>query len=132
MKLNVNTIKGITAATPTFKNALGAELGQPCKAFIAFNGSTGVVNSNFNMPSITKDGTGNYRANITPGTFATATFSIAGTSVMLPTSTFNPHRRGLGVGAISTSVVYCSTGYVTESASTYEDMMVSVVLFGHG
>lgn len=49
---------------------------QLCKAWVNFNGSTGVINSGFNVSSITKNGTGDYTLNFTTA-LASANYAVA-------------------------------------------------------
>ena len=45
---------------PVIKDLSGREIGQFCTAWISFNGVTPAINSNFNFPTYTDNGTGNY------------------------------------------------------------------------
>ena len=59
--LAVGTIKSISSAAPVFQNTSGTEKGQLAKAWVNFNGSgTVAIQDNFNVSSITDNGTGNY------------------------------------------------------------------------
>jgi len=50
----------------TFANSGGTENGKLCRAFVNFNGSGAVaIRSNFNVNSITDNGTGDYTVNLT-------------------------------------------------------------------
>jgi len=48
----------------SFQNANGTENGRLCRAFVNFNGTSAVaIRANFNVNSITDNGTGDYTAN---------------------------------------------------------------------
>jgi len=50
----------------SFQNANGTENGRLCRAFVNFNGtSTVAIRANFNVSSITDNGTGDYTVNFT-------------------------------------------------------------------
>ena len=62
--LAVGTIKSISSAAPVFQNTSGTEKGQLCKAWVNFNGTgTVAIRDNFNVGSITDNGTGDYTVN---------------------------------------------------------------------
>jgi len=54
------------SGAPTFKNSSGTEIGQLAKAWVNFNGSgTVAIRDDFNVTSITDNGTGSYTVNMT-------------------------------------------------------------------
>ena len=56
----------VVNAPPVFKDGNGAQIGTLCRAWVNFNGSgTPVIRGAFNVSSITRGGTGNYRVNFT-------------------------------------------------------------------
>ena len=62
--LAVGTIKSISSAAPVFQNTSGTEKGQLVKAWVNFNGTgTVAIRDNFNVSSITDNGTGDYTVN---------------------------------------------------------------------
>lgn len=64
--LTVGTIKSNGTSPPVVQNSAGTEIGTFCRAWVNFNG-TGVVaiRDNFNVSSITDNGTGDYTINFT-------------------------------------------------------------------
>lgn len=65
--LDVNSVNSLSAnTTPLLKDSAGREMGQPCKAWVYFNGTgTVAINDSFNVDSITDNGTGDYTVNFT-------------------------------------------------------------------
>ena len=62
--LAVGTIKSISSAAPVFQNTSGTEKGQLVKAWVNFNGTgTVAIRDDFNVSSITDNGTGDYTVN---------------------------------------------------------------------
>ena len=54
------------SGAPVFKNSSGTEIGQLCKARVNFNGTgTVAIRDDFNVTSITDNGTGSYTVNMT-------------------------------------------------------------------
>ena len=63
--LAVGTIKSVSSAAPVFQNTSGTEKGQLAKAWVNFNGTgTVAMRDNFNVSSVTDNGTGSYTVNI--------------------------------------------------------------------
>ena len=63
--LVIDTLKSSTANPPTVQNTSGTEVGQFCRAWVNFNGSTAGIRASFNVSSITRNGTGDYTVNFT-------------------------------------------------------------------
>lgn len=63
--LTIDTLQSSTSGPAVFKNTSGVEVGQLCRAWVNFNGTTGTMRASFNVGSITKNGTGDYTANFT-------------------------------------------------------------------
>ena len=62
--LAVGTIKSVSSAAPLFQNSSGTEKGQLVKAWVNFNGTGTVsIRDNFNVSSVTDNGTGDYTVN---------------------------------------------------------------------
>ena len=54
------------SGAPTFKNSSGTEIGQLCRAWVNFNGlNTVAIRDDFNVSSITDNGTGDYTVTFT-------------------------------------------------------------------
>jgi len=74
--LSVNTVKSLGTGAPVFQNTSGTEIGTLCRAWVNFNGTgTVAIRDNFNVSSITDNGTGNYTVNYTTA-FADANYSV--------------------------------------------------------
>lgn len=80
--LNCTYIQSKAASTPvTFQDLNGTEIGQLCRAWVNFNGTTAspsTIRASFNVSSVTKNGTGNYNINMTTS-LADANYCINGT-----------------------------------------------------
>ena len=64
--LKAANIQSTTTGAPTFKTSAGTEIGHLCKAWVNFNGlNTVAIRDDFNVSSITDEGTGDYRVNFT-------------------------------------------------------------------
>lgn len=127
--ISVATIKSKNAATPpVVTDSNGLEIGKFCKAWIkcTIPGGVPAINSSFNVSSITDEGVGNTKITWTTGTFADTNYVCIGQQ---DCGGYNPHRRGVGLAVTSATLVLISTGYVTENASTYEDLPFSVAAF---
>jgi len=62
--LAVGTIKSTSSAAPVFQNTSGTEKGQLAKAWVNFDGDgTVTIRDNFNVSSITDNGSGDYTIN---------------------------------------------------------------------
>jgi hypothetical protein len=63
--ITATTIQNDTSSPPTFRNN-SVEIGTLCRAWVNFNGTgTPAIRASFNVSSITDDGTGLYRINMT-------------------------------------------------------------------
>lgn len=64
--LTVATVKSNSSSPPVFQNTSGTEIGRLCRAFVNFNGTgTVAINGQYNVSSITDNGTGDYTINFT-------------------------------------------------------------------
>jgi len=61
--LAVGTIKSISSAAPVFQNTSGTEIGTLCKAWVNFGASDAAIRDDFNVSSVTDNGTGDYTVN---------------------------------------------------------------------
>nr|BAR36896.1 putative alpha amylase [uncultured Mediterranean phage uvMED] len=59
-------VQNTGSGAPVFKNSSGTEIGQLAKAWVNFNGTgTVAIRDDFNVSSITDNGTGDYKLNFT-------------------------------------------------------------------
>ncbi|MFN7322992.1 MAG: hypothetical protein ACK5SP_01840 [bacterium] len=64
--LVVATLKSNSSSPPAFQNTSGTEVGTLCRAWVNFNGTgTVAIRGQFNVSSITDNGTGDYTVNFT-------------------------------------------------------------------
>ena len=68
------------SGAPTFKNSSGTEIGQLAKAWVSFNGTgTVAIRDDFNVSSITDNGTGDYTVNFTTA-MANTNYAVCGST----------------------------------------------------
>lgn len=63
--LVIDTVKSSTSGPPAFQNSSGVEIGQLCRAWVNFVGSTATIRASFNVSSVTRNATGDYTVNFT-------------------------------------------------------------------
>lgn len=63
--LVIDTLKSSTTGPAVFQNTSGTEVGQLCRAWVNFNGSTAAIRASFNVSSVVRNGTGDYSINFT-------------------------------------------------------------------
>ena len=63
--ITASIVKNDTTSPPQFQNSAGTEIGQLCRAWVNFNGSTAAIRASFNVSSVTRNSTGNYTLNFT-------------------------------------------------------------------
>jgi hypothetical protein len=64
--LVVATLKSNSSSPPAFQNTSGTETGRLCRAFVNFDGTgTVAIRASFNVSSITDNGVGRFRVNMT-------------------------------------------------------------------
>lgn len=62
--LTVSTVKSNSSSPPAFQNTSGTEIGTLCRAWVNFDGTgTVAIRAQFNVSSITDNGTGDYTVN---------------------------------------------------------------------
>lgn len=103
--LSVTNIQSLASATlPVIRDSAGTEYGRFVRAYVNFVGSTGAINSQFNVSSVTRNATGNYTINFTnqlndnnyavsgfaPGTTGVAVCGVSDYTGWTPTSSSCP------------------------------------------
>jgi len=74
------TVKSNSSSPPAFQNSSGTQIGTLCRAWVNFNGTgTVAINAQFNVSSITDNGTGDYTVNFS-NAMSDANFCADGTS----------------------------------------------------
>ncbi len=63
--LSVGTIKSASGSPPAIQNSSGTEVGTYCRAWANFQASAGSLTEDFNVSSITDNGTGDWTVNFT-------------------------------------------------------------------
>lgn len=63
--VTASVVKNDTTSPPQFQNSAGTEIGQLCRAWVKFVGSTASINASFNVSSITRSASGRYQVNFT-------------------------------------------------------------------
>ena len=72
------TVKSNSSSPVTFQNSSGTEIGTMCRAWVNFNGTgTVAIRAQFNVSSITDNGTGDYTVNFTTA-MVDANYAVSG------------------------------------------------------
>jgi hypothetical protein len=102
--LNCTYIQSKAASTPvTFQDLNGNEIGQLCRAWVNFNGTTAspsTIRASFNVSSVTKNGTGDYTVNFTTA-LTDANYAVTGA--------LGDYNTGNSARAIATSSLTAPT-----------------------
>lgn len=125
--LKVSTIRSNTASTPpTIADTNGVEVGQLCRAWVNFNGTgTVAIRDDFNVSSITDNGTGDYTINFDTA-MANANYAVCGCADSASTNGVVLAIRN-GTAPTTTAVrVICDR----QSAGVSDREYVNVTIFG--
>ena len=114
-----NTINTDTGVFQTNNAYLGM-----AKAWVNFVGQTGVINTSFNISSITRNGTGDYTANFTTA-MPNANYVVAGSAVGSANTAYYGNIMSQGVANTTTT---CRFGF-QYSGTLYDQNPVGVVFF---
>lgn len=103
--LLADVVQGSTANTPpVFKDGNGTAVGTLCRAWVNFNGTgTVAIRASFNVSSITDNGVGNYRVNLTNAMPDTNYVMVVGSDYQPTLGTHSANRIKLSSSAVSTS-----------------------------
>jgi hypothetical protein len=119
------TVKSNSSSPVAFQNSSGTEIGTMCRAWVNFNGSgTVAIRAQFNVSSITDNGTGSYTVNFTTA-LADANYSAVGCAGG-PTGA-NGDRQ-LSTYPTSTSACNLISG-LTASVNKYDAAQAHVAFF---
>ena len=101
----INLQSQSTTAPVVFQTSTGTEIGQLCRAWVNFNGTTspGTIRASFNVSSITKNATGDYTVNFT-NSLADANYSpIVSMQAPAATNGYVYINNFLSGGSVATS-----------------------------
>jgi|TARA_B100000073_G_scaffold318938_1_gene297448 hypothetical protein len=122
------------SGAPAFKNSSGTEIGQLCKAWVNFNGTgTVAIRDNFNVSSITDNGTGDYTVTFA-NAMANVNYAVAGACRFGSNNNADIMRvmsvnsAGTLANAMQASSVRVNTCF--QNGGEEDVQMVSVVIFG--
>lgn len=73
----IDTVQSSTANPPVFQNTSGTQIGQLCRAWINYRGTTSTIMGSLNVSSVTVNSSGNFTINFT-NAFADTNYAIAG------------------------------------------------------
>jgi hypothetical protein len=124
----IATIKSASAtAPPTLANSSGTEYGTTCRAWVKFNGTgTVAINADFNVSSITDNGTGDYTVNFT-NALADANYSAFG---LTNTATADTSRPAIVIAnTYSSGSLRITTTGTYNNNSNYDVSAISVSIF---
>jgi len=129
--LAVGTIKSVSSAAPVFQNTSGTEKGQLAKAWVNFDGTSGGTNKtirdNFNVSTVTDNGTGDYTINFT-NAFANANYVLTGSSGG-QNSTSNGAVYQFDQGTAKTTSA-CRIIIITTSGGNTDTPQIALAFFG--
>ena len=102
------TVKSNSSSPIAFQNSSGTEVGRMCRAWVNFNGkNTVAIRAQFNVSSITDNGTGNYTVNFTTA-MVDANYSavVSGTETVGSSILGNAGTGRYGANTTSAARVY--------------------------
>lgn len=131
--LVIDTLKSSTTGAPVFQNTSGVEIGQLCKAWVNFAGSTGTRNASFNVSSVTRNGVGDYTINFA-NAMPDANYAPVIASQLDQSGGAGNATMGSGIyrtaAALSTGSFRMYAAYSTSGGQAQADMTVlSVAIF---
>ena len=126
--LKADVIQSDTAGVaPQFNDGNGTQTGTLCRAWVNFNGTTspGTIRAQFNVSSVTKNGTGDYTIN-----FTTAMPDVNYATLLDAITVFNGTAGSYNSTGYSTGSVRINLqGGVGSGGSSYDGSIVSVAIF---
>ena len=117
------------SGAPVFKNSSGTEIGQLCKAWVNFNGTgTVAIRDDFNVSSITDNGTGDYTVTFT-NAMPDTNYSVTGSCTWSNASYGN--YQAVDASTYSTTAVRMHSVYTNSSGFIHVDSLItSMQIFG--
>ena len=109
------TVKSNSSSPVAFQNSSGTEIGTMCRAWVNFNGTgTVAIRAQFNVSSITDNGTGLYTLNFTTA-MPDANYMVTGSTVgnsqnegQIVTGSNNLSSQS--TSSVQLAVMYCANG----------------------
>ena len=124
-------VQNTGSGAPTFKNSSGTEIGQLCKAWVNFNGTgTVAIRDNFNVSSITDNGTGDYTVTFT-NAMSDTNYAVSGSGKRPQTGAsdiFFALKQSTTYNAHTTTSIRVATRF--DNAQGGDSDAVSVIIFG--
>lgn len=124
------------SGAPTIKNSSGTEIGQFAKAWVSFNGTgTVAIRDDFNVSSITDNGTGDYTVNLTTA-MANTNYVVCGSAGINNTGNFwqtvyvNTQTNSPYAQAPTTSAFRLTTSHGGIGTNQDDNNRVNVSVFG--
>lgn len=121
------TVKSNSSSPPAFQNSSGTQIGTLCRAWVNFNGtSTVAIRTQFNVSSITDDGTGQFRINFSTSMSDANYVSVVEMSGNTDTNnTFSTNITTNSYSPTASSGVACTKF----NGSTYDSSIVCYAVF---
>jgi len=117
------TVKSNSSSPIAFQNSSGTEVGRMCRAWVNFNGTgTVAIRAQFNVSSITDNGTGSYTVNFTTALADANYVCNVSASNTTDASNINPPA---GVDRATSSVRID----VETSSSQFDAALIDVAIF---
>jgi len=130
--LVIDTLKSSLSTPPVFRNTSDVEVGQLCRAWVCFNGTTTppTIRASFNVASITRLSTARHQINFT-NAMPDANYSVAGSSSLDGTFGVSGAVRIVQPEQSSTYLAgSCVIGSVTTSTNAMsESAFINVAVF---
>jgi len=127
---SVGSYKSSVALTPpTFKDINNVEIGTLCRAWVNFRGATAVIDSSFNVSSVTRASAGSYTINFT-NTFTDTLYAVTGcpsTDGVTYNGFLNP--AGYSSGKSTTSVAVTALAGTGPAGTAYDPYSCYVAIF---
>jgi hypothetical protein len=112
-----------SGVAPVFKDGNGTQVGTLCRAWVYFNGSTGVIAASFNVSSVTVTTTGQWVVNFTTA-LPDGNYSVSGSTIGATESCF------LNSNASATkSTTQCAVAALNYTGTYRASTAVNVMIF---
>jgi hypothetical protein len=117
----------VALTPPTFKDVNNVQIGTLCRAWVTFNGQTGVTISSFNVSSLTRTGTGVYTIVFT-NSLTDANYVVVGSGGNSGATIGDKNVCSIGPNGTNTAnTCYISTSYT--NGTTFDPSTVWIAIF---